>query len=347
MTFAQRLLEDSAGSVSIVTWVRSSQDEIFLGSNPDNVLRLKAAYGRGWKNTFGHLKFFTFVIKRLYALKPQIVYACDLDTLIPSLIWRANKRAVVIFDQFDPFSSRTNNHLLQQVVDKFECFIAKKSDIRIVANKSRIPQHMSDAWHEIKNIHPINIPLRTNSNNVGPRVLFYGGILSMDRGLIACAEAISHEPQWEFHLYGQGEISSLLAARKYRNVFVHKPVPHKFLIELASGANLYLATYDPARRQNRSTASNKLFEAAQLGIPLLTSKGTDIGDETATFNLGWSVIYNSISDIRTVLREYSEQISTSSEIYKKNLNSFYESNIEKSELETRKIKSRLRYLLGE
>ena len=168
----------------------------------------------------------------------------------------------------------------------------------------------------------------------------------MDRGLIACAEAISHEPQWEFHLYGQGEVASSLTARKYRNVFVHAPVPHDYLIKLASEATIYLAMYDPARAHNRFTASNKLFEAAQLGVPILTSKDTELGNEITYFNLGWSVSYNNISDIRSVLQEFVIKKTRMDETLRANLNSYYKSNLEIQSLEAIKVKSGIQHLVG-
>jgi glycosyltransferase involved in cell wall biosynthesis len=345
--FAQRLLEETIGYVSRITWLRSSQDEAFLGKNSDNVFRLQAAYGRGWKNTFSHFLFFFFVLRRLHSLKPKVIYACDLDTLLPALVWSANKKVIIVFDQYDPFSARTKNNFMQWMINKFEYFITKKADIKIAANRSRVPQNKRETWYEIKNIYPVSIPSTTTKKTAPPLVILYGGILSIDRGLVACAEAISQEPDWEFHLYGQGLMSSVLNARNFHNVFVYAPVPHDQLIQLASESSLYLATYDPARAHNRATASNKLFEAAQLGVPLLTSKGTEIGREAESFNLGWSVTYNSISEIRAVLKEFSVNSTAIGDTLSGNLNSYYESNLEESRLEVSKVKSRIKYLLGD
>jgi glycosyltransferase involved in cell wall biosynthesis len=280
-------------------------------------------------------------------MKPKVIYACDLDTLLPALIWRQNKKAIIVFDQYDPFSARINKSYLQWIVDKFEYSVAKKADIRIAANQSRVPKKKRDAWHEIKNIYPLNLPSTAIPKAARPLVLFYGGILSIDRGLMACAEAISQEPEWEFHLYGQGLIFSALNSRNFPNVFVHSPVPHDHLMQLAGKSNLYLATYDPGRAHNRSTASNKLFEAAQLGVPLLTSKGTELGLEIESFNLGWSVAFNNISDIRSVLQSFTTNTTNFDGVLRENLNLYYKSHLEKSKLETIKIKSRIKYLLGE
>jgi glycosyltransferase involved in cell wall biosynthesis len=76
-------------------------------------------------------------------------------------------------------------------------------------------------------------------------------------------------------------------------------------MQRAQTADLYLAQYNPSSRNNRQTASNKLFEAAQLGVPLLTSKGTYLGDIVQKFNLGWAVTYGDFEEIEGALDEYA------------------------------------------
>jgi glycosyltransferase involved in cell wall biosynthesis len=342
---AERYLVDLFGSASAITWSRTVNDELIDFSDSKNVFRVQAGYGRGWKNASHHIGFFFFIIRRLNAIQPKIIYACDLDTLLPSLIWRLNKKCIIIFDQFDPLSARTKNKALRFFTNKIEYKLSRRTDVQITANRLRIPKNLRASWFEIKNLFPIEVP-KTSSKSHSPLVLFYGGVLTNDRGLLACAEAISKEQDWEFHVYGQGELSDILTSKNFRKVFVHQSVPHDKLMTLASKSNLLLAMYDPSLVHNKFTASNKLFEAAQLGLPILSNDGTSIGYLTVEANLGWSVTYNNVAEIRRVLREVSNASLDDEKALAKNLRAFYASHKIENDMELDRIRNRINTLLG-
>lgn len=342
---AQKFCEELTGSTSAITWSRTFDDNVFLDSISNNVFHVKAGYGRGWKNLFSHLAFMLFVFRRLQALRPKVIYACDLDALIPALCWALRNKVVLVFDQFDPLSSRVGNHFLATLIDRIELVLSKKSQIRICANLLRLPKKNRKDWFELLNIYPIAIDLMSKSRSARPFVLFYGGILSPDRGLLACAQAVSLEPEWEFHIFGQGPESMTLAKQNYKNVFLHKPVSHSELMRLAMGSHLYLAMYDPSRPNHKLTASNKLFEATQLGVPLLTNLETQIGESVVSFNLGWTINYDNLQDIRAVLQKVSRISTTQNEIISNNLKNFSIHHLEKHKTELAKIKVQTRYLL--
>jgi len=319
---AEEFLLRFTNSVEPIIWSRTVKDFIFVDANSANIFKVHAGYGRGVKNLLSHFQFFLFIVRRLRKIKPKLIYACDLDTLIPSLLWRRNKRVVIIFDQFDPLSSRTNNRILSHLIDKLEIYFAKKADIKITANSLRIPALFRDDWFELLNVFKVDVSDEISQETRSPLVLFYGGILSPDRGLLACAAAVSQEPDWEFHLYGQGSTSEQLKNSSYPNVFVHEPIPHNELMRIAANSDLFLAMYDPKQSNNKFTASNKLFEAAQLGIPLMTSKNTQLGQIVKDNHLGWIVEYDDPIDISSALTEcrnmnLEEKVET-----RKNLNSF-------------------------
>jgi hypothetical protein len=342
---AEVYLEELLGSVSPITWSRTHNDINTELSDPENVFKAKADYGRGWRNIFRHLAFFFFVISRLNAIQPKVIYACDLDTLLPSLIWRRNKNCLIIFDQFDPLSARTQNKTLRSLMNEFEYKISQLSDVQITANRLRIPMKLRASWHEVKNLFPIHSPA-TSTKSDEPLTLFYGGVLGFDRGLLACAEAISLEEEWEFHLYGQGALSDTLTSKNFSNVYVHPPVLHDELMTIASNSHLFLAMYDPLLAHNKYTASNKLFEAAQLGLPILTNNGTNIGYLTVQANLGWSIAYNDTGEIIRVLKEFAQTTQGTRETLKKNQFAFYTTQKIENDAELDRLKIRVKELLG-
>lgn len=344
---AKGFLFEHSSRVWPIVWSRTVNDSIFLDADSTNTFKVYADYGRGRKNLVSHLKFFLFVLRRLKAINPKIIYACDLDALLPSLTWRMNKQVLVIFDQFDPFSSRIKNQILADLVGKIEQYIAMKSDIRITANIRRIPEFARDNWFELKNIFKIDSKPIAIERSRPPFILFYGGILAADRGLLACAAAISEEPDWELQIYGQGPKLELLSNGAFRNVFVHEPIPHEELMQVARNSDLYLAMYDPSHINNQFTASNKLFEAAQLGIPLLSSKGTDIGQTISKLDLGWSVDYDNIKQIRFVLDQVRNNSESRRKDFSSKLREYFNSQIELRRNEFLRMQDKVRILLEE
>jgi glycosyltransferase involved in cell wall biosynthesis len=339
---AREFLKGFGDPVTPIIWSRTVRDYVFLDCESENVFEIQANYGRGWRNLFSHLKFSLFILRRLQVIKPKLIYACDMDTLLPSLIWALNKKVVIVFDQFDPLSIRTRNRFLSLIIGRLEIYLSKKSDIKITANKLRIPDDFRDDWFELKNAFGFDLNLKEFHKKKPPFVLFYGGILSPDRGLLACAAAVSQEPDWEFHLYGQGSISDLFVNGKFRNVFMHEPVVHEELMRIAKSADLFLAMYDPSRSNNQFTASNKLFEAAQLGIPLLTSRYTQLGDVVEDHDLGWTVKHGDTKEISAILSKCKKMDRKEKLQAQRNLQDFFT----KEQIEKQKVLHKLTRVLS-
>lgn len=300
---ASELLRRLGFETHDINWARTREDLKNCGNGHKNLFRLNAQYGAGILNYFMHFRFSMFILRRIWVIKPKVVYACDFDTLLPSIIYKAFNPTILIFDQFDPLSARVTNKHIGSALDMLENFFAKKSDIRITANLQRVSETVRTSWIEIKNLIPLNMPNEVHREEQNVFQLFYGGILTYDRGLLQCIDVIEKKKTWRLNIFGQGPERSILEKRVGSNISLHDQVPHTELMIRARAANLYLALYDPCSRNNRLTASNKLYEAAQLGIPLLTSKNTYIGEIVQKFELGWAVSYGDSEEFEAALDE--------------------------------------------
>jgi glycosyltransferase involved in cell wall biosynthesis len=324
---ASGILRNLAGEPRHINWLRSSADTKNLRDSSRNLFEMPAPYGAGIKNYIAHLRFSVFVFRMLWRIKPHIIYACDLDTYLPSFLYKKFKPVILIYDQFDPLSARVGNSLLCHLLDTFEYTCTKKADIRISANSQRIPFSLRESWIEIKNLFPIELSTNKRRDSQNTFNLFYGGILNRDRGLFECLTVIQKKSGWRIDIFGQGLERSELEKLSCANIGIHNQLPHTELMQRAQTADLYLAQYDPRRRNNRQTASNKLFEAAQLGIPLLTSKGTYLGDIVQKFNLGWAVTYGDFEEIERALDEYANLSKVQRVELINNLESFFRDEI--------------------
>jgi glycosyltransferase involved in cell wall biosynthesis len=302
---------------------------------------VSAPYGAGIKNYIAHLRFNIFVFRMLWRIKPDIIYACDLDTYLPSFLYKIFQPVILIYDQFDPLSARVGNSLLCHFLNTVENTLTKKADIRITANSQRIPSSLRESWIEIKNLFPIKLSANKLRDSQNTFQLFYGGILNRDRALFECLTVIQKKSGWRIDIFGQGPERSELEKVSGANIGIHNQLPHTELMQRAQKADLYLAQYDPSSRNNRQTASNKLFEAAQLGVPLLTSKGTYLGDIVQKFNLGWAVTYGDFKEIERALDEYASLSKVQRVELIDNLESFFRHEIKAQNSEIIVLENRI------
>ena len=338
---ATDILRPLIGEPTHINWLRSSADTENLHGTNRKLFQVTAPYGAGTKNYIAHLSFNMYVFRMLLQIEPQIIYACDLDTLIPSLLYKIFKPVIIIYDQFDPLSARTRSSFLSNFLDTFENICAKKADIRITANLQRIPVSLRETWIEIKNLFPIELNANMHQEPKNNFKLFYGGVLSKDRGLLECLNIIQKKSAWRIDIYGQGPERSELVKVTTPNIGIHNQLPHIELMKRAQTADLYLDTYDPSSRNNRLTASNKLFEAAQLGIPLLTTKGTYIGDIVQEFNLGWAVTYGDFDEIEGVLDGFESMSKIQRNELSNKLETFFQNEIKEQNAKISVLENRI------
>ena len=325
---ASYVLGNVANEPSHINWLR-------YGSNSDSPLisnrklfEVPAPYGAGVSNYIAHLRFNLYVFRTLWQIKPQIIYACDLDTFFPSLLYKILKPVILIYDQFDPLSARVSNRFLVIFLNTIEYTCVRAADIRITANLKRIPVCLTKTWIEIKNLFPFELIANKQGEAQNEFTLFYGGILSKDRGLSDCVKVIQKKATWRVDIFGQGPERNTLEKFIGANIGINDQLPHNELMNRAQTADLYLAQYDPRSRNNRLTASNKLFEAAQLGIPLLTSKDTHIGEIVQKFNLGWAVTFGDSKEFEAALDEHTSMSEANRIHIVDNLKRYFQFEIE-------------------
>jgi len=338
-------LQNLGFKVQSIGWARNTTDSQKAPDPHTTLYNLAAGYGAGPKNYIAHLRFSLFIFRNLWRIGPSIIYTCDLDTYLPSYIYSFFRPATLIFDQFDPISARISDKHMGAAADFFEYAITRKADLRITANIERVPLKIRSSWIELKNLFPLGVSESGGDQVKGKFQLFYGGIVSHDRGLLECVSVVTAKDSWQMDIYGQGAVRGVLEKVNTSNIFLHSQIPHSELMGHAQNSNLYLAQYNPKNLNNRLTASNKLFEAAQLGIPLLTNKGTYIGDLVEKFKLGWAVTYGDLGEIEQALDEYANMPQSDLAKIAHNLSKYFQIELERQNSNIRLLEHRISSML--
>jgi hypothetical protein len=80
--------------------------------------------------------FWIWIFIKLVKFRPKVVYACDLDTIIPCYIYRIIFRKKLVFDVFDRYAMARISpkyKMVYYIVNFLEEFMIKSSDVLVVA----------------------------------------------------------------------------------------------------------------------------------------------------------------------------------------------------------------------
>lgn len=281
-------------------------------SNADLYFRSEAGYGRGVRNAAHQFGFQRFVLSGLSRLKPDLVYACDLDGALTASNYCKRHQVPWLFDQFDLFRDRIPGAILSTKLGQLENRIARRATVRIVAADERRTGVFADAFVVG------NAPSESVKSEPWKltRLLFYGGVLQEDRGLQTAIAAMAHLRHWHLRIAGYGPLSNWIASQAALRANVHflGRQSHDEVLSEMSRATAVLAMYDPAVSNNVVTASNKLGEAALVGRPLITSIGTGIDLSARHAGFGFSHYYGSVDSFLNAVRDVQDAFQQSTDI---------------------------------
>lgn len=318
-------LEASGYQVHEIGWLRSERArENVLFRNKHSFAEF-APYGSGIRNLKSHFHFARFSRRVIKDIDPDLIYCCDFDTLLPALF--VKQRKVIIFDQFDPISSRfTLPRPFSWIMRFVEGLAGLMAEIRISANLDRVPSLIQRKYIELPNCFPLvlenSFKAPDTSSQKHFKILVYGGILARDRGLSFVASNIGKADHWKFQVYGFGPERENLQRLVSEDFELNERVDHRELIKIASGASAILALYNPRVPNNQMTASNKLFEACQLGVPLITNRGITLGDVVERHKLGLVIDFLDETSLIEALKSLSNLSKTERQEIKSNMAKF-------------------------
>ena len=263
----------------------------------------KSRYGGGCRSIIDHLGFTYFILKQLWSLQPSIVVSCDMDTLLPALIYCRVRKCLLIFDQFDPISSRFGSTKFSKLLMFAEMTFCTFANVCISASLSRIPRICRRRWIEMPNVFEPTVPIVSKKENQ----ILYAGVLQHDRNLKVFLEASSFFPEITFKIAGFGPLESEIQkfCENRSNCIFLGQISHTEVMSETGKSKAIWAFYDPCISNNRRTASNKLSEACLVNTPIITNFGTDLGDIIEANDLGIACEYGKLDSAVQAIREVS------------------------------------------
>lgn len=284
-----------------------------------NVGGLKAALGRlGW---------FIFVFRQLLKTRPSTIHACDLDCAFPAAIYKSFfPTTTLIFDVFDWFSATLYNQAswLRYCFRGLEKFTTRKADHIIICEEERraqIPYEIDEKMSILPNIPMIeratNIERKSLQFSNSLPTVAYVGAFYKERFI---QELIQLAYDGKINLlmagYGDNEITRAIQAIETKdNVKYYGKVDYPEGLAIMNSADILYAMYCTTNPNNVCAAPNKFYESLLLGKPLITTKGTTIGDKASKYRTGYVIheeynellaLVEHIRDNRNELEEFGK-----------------------------------------
>jgi glycosyltransferase involved in cell wall biosynthesis len=261
------------------------------------LFRLKTSF---WKPTLPRMflrlvvffpLFWAWLFINLAIQRPDVVHACDLDTVFPCYIYKKIFQKRLIFDVFDRYAMVFVPAKFKRsfaIVNWLEELLSNKADALVIAGGQKV----LDTFRKkpklcavILNCPEDYIPdkkkeLIAISGKEALNLVYTGGI-RRGRALenlvsiinsLNCVNLVIAGPIMDKELFAQIEHNPVV---KYNGVFEPSEA-----LALEKSSDVMIALYDSSVSWNKITLPNKLFEAMMCGIPIITNIATELVKET-------------------------------------------------------------------
>jgi glycosyltransferase involved in cell wall biosynthesis len=302
-----KTLTSNGFRVTVLAWDREGRYRNYelCGTRIVWRLKLRVAYHKLAVIAYYPI-FWLWVLSKLIKMHPKIVHACDLDSILPALLYRRLIGGTkVVFDIFDNFGLliQARSEVLGSIVGSIESLVASKPDAFVTVseerlklfNKAKLP--LTEIIMNCPPDHDLANYKQIKKNAKMFRIV-YAGIIASGRGLIELAEATKDIENVEVIMAGRvvdPEVTESL--NNFPHVKYIGQLSFNESLTVEKSADVIPVLYDSHVRINETATPNKLFEAMTLEVPIITNLDCILQE----VNCGISVSYGNIAEIRNAI----------------------------------------------
>ena len=332
----------------VLGWDRNGEDLEYKNST---FFRKNSGYNVGGLNAaWNRVLWMWFCFTQIRKIKPSFIHGCDLDSAFPAVMYKVlcNRKTNVLFDVFDWFSATLYNQpkIITTAFKWMESFTTKYSNHIIICEKERLEQIPYDISSKV-DVLP-NIPMIEDETSFKYRdeslsfpndniTISYVGGLYNERFI---DELLDIAEKGNINLliagYGDARIENRCKKlSKLENVKYFGGVPYEQGLHISYNSDIVYAMYCTTNPNHIYAAPNKYYEAMLLGKPIITTKGTNVGDKVIQNDIGFIIDENKghligllkiLEDKRTLCYEKGEKaISLWNSKYKNYTSNFLKS----------------------
>lgn len=328
------IINDSRASKEITSLINGGYNVVAVGWDRDGRIKdyknveinglpvnteffkFKAGYGESIVNVLGLCLFQFWLLCKLIKdnKKYKYIHACDFDCGFMSMIVCGIFGKKLVYDMYDYYSdSRPMGPTAEKIINRLENAVINSAYASIICGEWRTVQIAAAKPKQLFVIH--NTPeisgvqhknmLKSNTDKVK---IVYAGILQDHRLILEILDEIKKHNEYELHIAGFGKYEQDIAtaAQENGNIFFYGSLPYGDVLSLESECDILFATYDPAVRNHKYSAPNKVYEAMALGKPIIVCKDTGIDSLVTENNTGCAIEYDAKAFIEGVKQLVSD-----------------------------------------
>jgi glycosyltransferase involved in cell wall biosynthesis len=308
-------LHQEGYDVTLLIWERNSKNstsldyseyttEYFCFSAPQDKL-LAVLYFPIW---------WVYELFYLLRMKPDIIHACDLDTLYPAIISKILRKQSLVYSIYDFYANNLPNGVLQPIRSMVRYFVAsiekfgiRFSDLLILVDELRFEEvngakvkdliylyNTPDDIYEHKTLYSI----KTSKNE---SIIFYAGIISYVRGISDIIAAVEDIENVKLILAGPLVDKTILNNASEKTQYIGWIPTYDELISKTSQADILFRFSDPDHPKTKFESPNKLFEAMMCGKPIIVSDQSSMANIVRQEECGFVVPYGDIDAIKRAI----------------------------------------------
>lgn len=279
---------------------RKKRDSIDLPERPYKIKRMNLLFekGVGFYAEYQMRLFFFLLFK-----KKQVLFANDLDTLLPNYLNKKLSGAILIYDSHELFCEvpeLVHTPTKKRIWEKVEKSIVPKLKYCITVNKSIanwFEEKYKVKFNVIRNIgNPPTINKIKSREELGlptdkKIVLIQGAGINIQRGAEETVEAFQYINDTVLHIIGGGDVieqlKQMVKDLKLENkVFIKGKMSADELYHYTANVDLGLTIDKDNNINYHFSLPNKLFDFINAGVPILSTPLPEIKAVIDYYNIG-------------------------------------------------------------
>lgn len=264
-----KYFEGIGARINPICWLRvretANSKETYLLTGGGHGGKVLAFYYPLW------ILFLFFYFIRYKQTKNEVLLIVDFDSALPIyLASKFNSSLKYLYDIHDEFAIRYKMpQIMKHILRAIDKKIRNKACLTIHVDESRV-SNIDDNYSIIYNSpEDFYEPIKKNNSE---KLYCVTGLLNKGRGAESLYE-FAKTTGARFIVAGEAIDNDAKAFLSLSNVKFLGYLPQKELFSYISNCSAIFSLYDPSVEINRLAASNKLYDAMMLGVPVITNNG--------------------------------------------------------------------------
>ena len=305
-----RTLSNNGHDVKLLVWDRDRKLPKTERTDSFTVhrFRLKAPYG-SMAIVFYHPLWWLYGLCFFLRERPEVIHACNLDTLPPAIVAKTilrNRLCYTIYDLYGSAYPGPVPSALRRLTTFLEKLGIGFTDVLFLVSE-RVHDEIRGA-HIKKLVYVYNSPEDCTAGEVkvgkaDELHVFYAGWMGESRGLREMIDALSGLDGISLVMAGKEMDPGIVeyGKAKLSNFEYLGWIPYEEVIRRSIEADVLFVFYHPERASFGISIPNKVFEAMMCGKPLLVNEGINAATIVERENSGIVVPYGDVNAIREAI----------------------------------------------